>query len=65
MEWYCFKDKVAMAEADIKLNYQAHDDYSKDFNFKGLKCPKCGAIYIPEKMATGRLSTAEGIAEGK
>jgi hypothetical protein len=65
MEWHCFKDKVEMVEADVKLLYISRDDYHKDFTFKGLKCPKCGAIYIPEKMAVGRLATAEGLAEGK
>jgi uncharacterized OB-fold protein len=65
MEWYCFKDKVPMVDADIKLTYLARDDYSRDFSFKGLKCPKCGTIYIPENIAVGRLATAEGMAEGK
>jgi hypothetical protein len=65
MDWYCFKDKTAMVEADITLKYVAPDDYSRDFTFKGIKCPKCGTTYIPEKMAIGRLATAESLAEGK
>jgi hypothetical protein len=65
MEWHCFKDKIEMVETEVKLTYLAHDNYSRDFNFKGLKCPKCGTVFIPEKMATGRLATAESIAEGK
>ena len=65
MDWYCFKDKVAMVETDVELIYLVSKDYSKDFTFKGIKCPKCGAIYIPEKLAIGRLATAEGLAEGK
>ena len=65
MEWYCFKDKVAMLETDVNLTYFVSDDYSRDFTFKGLKCPQCGAIYIPEHMAVGRLATAEGMVEGK
>ena len=65
MEWYCFKDKVAMVETDVKLVYLSSDNYSRDFTFKGIKCPKCGVIYIPESMAVGRLATAESLSEGK
>jgi hypothetical protein len=65
MDWYCFKDKVPMMESDINLVYTARDDYQRNFNFKGLKCPKCGASYIPENLAIGRLATAEGMVEGK
>jgi uncharacterized OB-fold protein len=65
MAWRCYKDKTEMAETEVTLIYLSHDDFHRDFNFKGLRCPKCGVIYIPEEMATGRLATAEGIAEGK
>lgn len=65
MDWYCFKDNVAMVETDVQLHYISSDNYGKDFTFKGIKCPKCGVIYIPEKMAIGRLATAESLAEGK
>jgi ribosomal protein S27AE len=65
VDWYCFKDKVKMTEADIRLKYTAGDKYSKDFTFKGMKCPKCGISFLPEDLAIGRLATAEGIAEGK
>jgi hypothetical protein len=65
MDWHCFKDKIAMVEADVKLTYFVRDGYSRDFTFKGLKCPKCGVAYIPEPLAVGRLSTAEGMVEGK
>jgi uncharacterized OB-fold protein len=65
MEWYCFKDKAAMAETDVKLVYLSSDDFKHNYTFKGIKCPKCGATYIPEAMAIGRLTTAEGLAEGK
>lgn len=54
-----------MVEADVTLKYVAADEYSRDFTFKGIKCPICGAAYVPEKMAIGRLSTAESLAEGK
>jgi hypothetical protein len=65
MDWYCFKDKVLMVETDVNLMYTARDDYQRDFTFKDIKCLNCGAIYIPESMAVGRLATAESIAEGK
>ena len=54
-----------MADADIHLKYTASDKYSKDFAFKGMRCPRCGIIFLPEDMAVGRLATAEGMAEGK
>ncbi len=65
MEWYCFKDKAAMVDTDVKLKYVARDNYSRDFTFKGMKCPKCGIAFIREDLAVGRLATAEGMAEGK
>ncbi len=65
MEWYCFKDKVPMVEADIKLAYLVTEKFSRNFSFKGIKCPKCGVTYIREELAVGRLATAEGLAEGK
>jgi len=54
-----------MVETDVKLVYLSSDNYSRDFTFKGIKCPKCGVIYIPESMAVGRLATAESLSEGK
>jgi|WetSurMetagenome_2_1015567.scaffolds.fasta_scaffold457341_2 hypothetical protein len=54
-----------MVEADVRLVYVSGDNYKKEFTFKGIKCPECGVIYIPEDMALGRLATAENLAEGK
>jgi len=43
MEWYCFKDKVKLAEADIQL--EDLEDHHK-FSQRGLKCPDCGISFL-------------------
>ena len=42
MDWYCFKDKVKMEDADIKLAYLVNPKYQRTSVQKGKKCPVCG-----------------------
>jgi len=59
-EWYCFKDKVKMEETDIILRYMLLVQ-----PMPGLKCPKCGAEYLTEKIVMTSLQGAEAAIEGK
>lgn len=65
LDWFCFRDKVAIEEADVKLVYHLSEDFSPNFTVKGLKCLKCSAAYLSENVAVTRLSAAESKAEGK
>jgi hypothetical protein len=58
-EWYCYKDKVKMVEAKIGAKYLDWTQY-----FPGLKCPKCDAAYLMERM-TQQLREAEQMREPK
>jgi hypothetical protein len=58
--WYCFKDKVKMAEATLTLGYMQLTQ-----GVKGLKCPKCGASYLTEDIVMTTVRAAEAILEEK
>jgi hypothetical protein len=59
-DWYCFKDKVKMRDTDVTLIYM-----SLTQQVPGLKCPKCGAEYLTEKVVMTTVQGAESIFEGK
>jgi hypothetical protein len=59
-EWYCFKDKVKMKDTQVTLIYM-----NLTQNVPGLKCPKCGAEYLTEKVVMTTVQGAESIFEGK
>jgi hypothetical protein len=59
-EWYCFKDKVKMRETEVTLSYM-----NLTQQVAGLKCPKCGAEYLTEKVVMTTVQGAESIFEGK
>ena len=59
-KWYCFKDKVPMEEKPVVLFYlnitEAVD---------GLKCPKCGIIYMGEEIVVEKIIKGEQMLESK
>ena len=65
MDWYCFKDKVKMVDADIQLVYQMTSKVQHTFYQKGKKCPACGLSFVLEDLVVGRIATAEKSFEGK
>ena len=65
MDWYCFKDKVKMEDADIKLAYLVNPKYQRTSVQKGKRCPVCGLSFFMETFAVGRLATAERLLEKK
>jgi hypothetical protein len=59
-DWYCFKDKVTMVEANLTLSYMMLTR-----KVPGLQCPECGAGYLTEKTVTTLVKEAESILENK
>ena len=59
-EWYCFKDKVKMEEAELILSYMQLTQH-----IPGLKCPKCGVEYLTEKTVMTSVMAAESALEMK
>jgi hypothetical protein len=60
IEWFCFKDKVKMKETQVSLSYMQISQM-----VPGLKCPKCGAEYLTEKIVMTTVQGAENIIEEK
>jgi hypothetical protein len=59
-DWYCFKDKVKMVDSEVPLKYMLLNQ-----QMPGLKCPKCGAEYLTEKVVMTIMQGAESIIEEK
>ena len=59
-DWHCFKCKEKMVEGEIRLVYLEIEGTQV-----GLMCPKCGAQYIPEELAIGKLAKGEKMIEDK
>ena len=58
--WYCYKDKVKMQDAEVTLTYMQLSQ-----NVPGLKCPKCGVEYLTERVVLGIVRAAEQALEQK
>lgn len=59
-EWYCYKDKVKMEDAELVLSYMQLVQI-----VPGLKCPKCGVQYLTEKTVMTTVMAAESALEMK
>lgn len=59
-DWYCFKDKVKMLEADVKLSYMQLSQ-----RVPGLRCPVCGECYLTEETVMTTVKEAEDMIYGK
>jgi len=59
-DWYCFKDKVKMAEKDVQLRYMQLSQ-----GVPGLKCPVCGVEYLTEHVVMTTVAAAEEALEQK
>ena len=60
-QWYCFKDKVKVEKALIPMTYGGLEP----IDFLGVKCPKCGTVYLPEEVVMVHLRDFEETAEEK
>jgi len=59
-EWYCFRDKVKMEQAEVILSYMQLKQY-----VPGLKCPRCGVEYLTEYIVMTTVAAAEEALEQK
>lgn len=59
-EWYCYKDKVKMLDADIAMRYMQLVQF-----VPGLKCPECGVAYLTENVVLTTVKAAEDLLEEK
>ena len=59
-DWYCFKDKEKMIDAECTLSYLGLTQ-----RIPGLKCPVCEVQYLPEEVVMTIVKDAESILEGK
>ncbi|MCR5795596.1 MAG: DUF3268 family zinc-finger domain-containing protein [Solobacterium sp.] len=50
--------KMKLARADF--TYLGHN-----FHTEVMRCPKCGAVYIPQELAEGKIADAETALEDK
>ncbi len=56
----CDKCNVEMKEFDAEFTY-----LNRSFRHKVPRCPKCGQVYISEKLAAGRITEVEKMLEEK
>ena len=56
----CDLCKVEMVEQNAEFAY-----LNRSFRHKVLRCPECGQIFIPEKLANGRMNDVERMLEEK
>ena len=59
-QWFCFKCKEKMTEADVLGTYMEVTQI-----IKGLKCPKCGTAYLTEEVAVEVVGKGEEEIEAK
>ena len=59
-EIMCSGCGVKMEPARVDFTYLGHN-----FHTEVLRCPKCGAVYIPEELAEGKIADAETALEDK
>jgi DNA-directed RNA polymerase subunit RPC12/RpoP len=60
MEWYCFRCKERMIEAEIEMVYLEVEGTAD-----GLMCPKCSTKYITEEVAIKQIARGEKMVEEK
>ena len=56
----CDKCQVEMTDSEVEFAY-----LNRTFRHKVLRCPQCGQVFIPEKLAAGRMNEVEKMLEEK
>ena len=56
----CEKCQVEMLPLELEFSY-----LKRSFHHEVLRCPSCGQVYVPEDLATGRMSEVETLLEDK
>jgi hypothetical protein len=58
--WICHRCKVPLVMQPAKIEYLGNA-----FPVDLPKCPKCGIVFIPEKLALGKMAEVEQSLEDK
>ena len=56
----CSRCNVALTDVKTQFSYLGHT-----FHTEVPRCPECGQVFIPEELASGRMSEAEMSLEDK
>lgn len=59
-QWHCFKCKEKMEEKDVAATYLEIVRF-----IPGLKCPRCGTVYLTEKTVIEVVQKGEEEIEAK
>ena len=56
----CARCKLPMVVAKVNASYLGYA-----FPIELLRCPGCGAVHVPEALATGKMAQVEQLLEDK
>ena len=59
-QWHCFKCKEQMVESDVSMTY-----LDTPGDVEGIKCPKCGVVYLLEEIVIEKVVKVEEMLESK
>jgi ribosomal protein S27AE len=59
-DWSCGKCGVPMETAAVEVAYMG-SQYAADLP----RCPRCGMVFIPERLALGKMAQIEQLLEDK
>lgn len=59
-DWSCNACGVALEDAQIEVTYMG-----SKYPVSLPRCPKCGMVFIPERIAVGKMAEIEKILEDK
>ncbi|HTY23290.1 MAG TPA: hypothetical protein VMC85_09180 [Desulfomonilaceae bacterium] len=59
-EWWCGKCGVALEMATVEVAYMG-----SKYPVELPRCPRCGIVFIPEQLATGKMAQIEQLLEDK
>jgi ribosomal protein S27AE len=59
-QWQCGKCGIPLEISPVRVAY-----LGSGFPVDLLKCPQCGAVYIPENLALGKMADVEKALEDK
>ena len=60
LDWSCGSCGVSLEFAETEVSYMG-----SKYPVKLPRCPKCGIVFIPERLALGKMAEIEKILEDK
>lgn len=59
-DWICFLCDIPLEMGKVNIAY-----LGSMFPVDLPRCPRCGQVYVPEELATGKMAQVEQILEDK